>query len=389
MANPAALPWLGFRRTDGRIGIRNCLAVISATDAANPVARRLAAAVPGAVAITPLYGRGQLGDDLALSIRTMVGLGTNPNVYAVLVVSLEPVAGARVAEAIAAAGTPVEMLSIQSLSGTPNLQARGTVLLDAWRSDAVRVARTPFVEGELSIGLECGGSDSSSGLVSNPAIGLVCDRLVDAGARLVFSEPVECLGGEAALDARAASPAVAAAIRDTILKYERIAEAAQVNLNAVNPAPDNIRGGLTTIEEKSLGAICKTGTRPISGVLSYGAPAPAPGLYLMDAPAPATENITALSAGGAHAILFGTGALNSIGSPVSPTIKICGNPRTCAAMPVHIDVPLGDVVTGETSLQAAGERIYAGLRKVACGALTAAERLGELEVAISRIRPSI
>ncbi|MFG1424562.1 UxaA family hydrolase [Roseixanthobacter glucoisosaccharinicivorans] len=381
--------WLGFRRADGTLGIRNLLAVISATDAANPVARRLAAAVPDAVALTPLYGRGQLGDDLDLSIGTMAGLGLNPNVYAVLVVSLEPVAGERVAALIRSGGKPVETLSIQGCLGTRNMMEAGRAILERWQADAAALERSAFSPAELTIGLECGGSDSSSGLVSNPAIGILCDRMVDAGARLVFSEPVELLGGEAALDARAASPDVARQVRETILKYERIAEAAHVNLNAVNPAPDNIKGGLTTIEEKSLGAMCKSGSRPLRGVLAYGAAAPAPGLWLMDAPAPATENITALSAGGAHIILFGTGALNSIGSPVSPTIKICGNPRTCATMAEHIDVPLDDIVTGDTSLAEAAARIEACMQDVARGTLTAAERLGELEIAISRIRPSI
>lgn len=384
-----ARTWLGFHRADGSVGIRNYLAVIAVTDAANPVARRLAAAIPDAVAITPLYGRGQLGDDLELSISAMTGLGLNPNVFAALVVSLEPVAGDRVATRIAASGKLVESLSIQGSLGTSNLQREGIAILSAWHEQAKHLVREPFELADLTIGLECGGSDSSSGLVSNPAIGLVADRLIDHGARVVFSEPVECLGGEDVLAGRAASPGVAQAVGAVISKYERIAEDAHVNLNAVNPAPDNIRGGLTTIEEKSLGAICKSGSRPLVGVLGYGEAAPAPGLYLMDAPAPATENITALSAGGAHMILFGTGALNNIGSPVSPTIKICGNPRTCATMPEHIDVALDDVITDQTSLQEAAERILDHMQSVAGGQPTASEALGEVEIAISRIRPSI
>lgn len=381
--------WAGYRRRNGTVGIRNYLAVISATDAANPVARRLAAAVPGAVAITPLYGRGQLGDDLDLSINTMAALGAHPNVYATLTVSLEPVAGDRVAHLVAKAGKPVESLSIQGSYGTRNLEKSGTALLSAWQAEIAMEKRTPFAPAELTIGLECGGSDASSGLVSNPAIGIVSDWLVDQGARVVFSEPVECLGGEEALEARAASPEVWQAVRAVIRKYEKIAEDAQINLNSVNPAPDNIRGGLTTIEEKSLGAICKSGSRLLRGVLGYGEAAPAPGLYLMDAPAAATENITALSAGGAHAILFGTGALNSIGSPVSPTVKICGNPKTCARFEDHIDVAISEVITAAVPLQMGAEKILARLRQIALGAPTACEELGETEVAISRIRPSI
>jgi altronate dehydratase large subunit len=381
--------WTGFRRANGSVGLRNYLAVIAATDAANPVARRIAAATPGAIAITPLYGRGQLGDDLELSISTMAGLGLNPNVYAVLIVSLEPVAGEKVAERIAASGKPVETLSIQSSLGTVKLARAAANILGVWSVDAARIMRTSMDPGELAIGLECGGSDTSSGLVSNPAIGKVADQLVDWGARVIFSEPVECLGGEDALAKRSASPEIADAVRSMVKRYEQIAEQAGVDLNAINPAPDNIRGGLTTIEEKSLGALCKTGSRALSGVLGYGESPPASGLYLMDAPAAATENITALAAGGVHAILFGTGALNSIGNPVSPTIKICGNPRTCSTMSDHIDVDLADVITSDTSIEEAGQRVLQRLRDIADGKETRCEVLGELEIAISRIGLSV
>lgn len=381
--------WTGLRRQNGTIGLRNYLAVIAATDAANPVVRRIAASVPGAVAITPLYGRGQLGDDLELSINTMAGLGINPNVYAALIVSLEPVAGNRVAERIAASGKSVEALSIQGALGTTKLQQAAKRVLETWAADAARLKRAVMDPGELVIGLECGGSDTTSGLVSNPAIGIVADQLVDWGAKVVFSEPVECLGGEDALASRSKTPEIAAAVRDMVVRYEKIAENAGVDLNAINPAPDNIRGGLTTIEEKSLGALCKTGTRRLSGVLGYGEAPKAPGLYLMDAPAAATENMTALAAGGTHAILFGTGALNSIGNPVSPTIKICGNPNTCSTMSDHVDVDLSDVVTADTSIAQAGERILEFMRDVAAGKETRCEVLGEIEVAVSRIGLSV
>jgi altronate dehydratase large subunit len=381
--------WTGFRRKNGTVGLRNYLAVIAATDAANPVARRIAASVPGGVAITPLYGRGQLGKDLEQSINTMAGLGINPNVYAALIVSLEPVAGGRVAERIAASGKPVEALSIQGAPGTTRLQQASKAILDVWAADAARLVRTAMDPGELVIGLECGGSDTTSGIVSNPAIGIVADQLIDWGASVIFSEPVECLGGEDALASRSRTPEIAAAVRDLVVHYEKIAENAGIDLNAINPAPDNIRGGLTTIEEKSLGALCKTGTRQLSGVLGYGEAPRAPGLYLMDAPAAATENITALAAGGTHAILFGTGALNSIGNPVSPTVKICGNPSTCSTMPDHVDVDLSDVVTADTSIAQAGARVLAFLRDVAAGQETRCEVLGEVEVAISRIGPSV
>jgi altronate dehydratase large subunit len=379
----------GFRRADGRIGIRNYLAVIAATDAANPVVRRIAAAIPGAVAITPLYGRGQLGEDLALSVRTMIGLGSNPNVYGALVVSLERVAGSRVADAISAKVTRCALMGIQEEGGTPKLFDRAVALLREWKREADALKRSPIALSELIVGLECGGSDTTSGLVANPAIGLVTDQIIDAGGTAIFSEPVECLGGEAALTARAPDTAVQEKIRATVRKYEDIALRAGVDLNKTNPAPDNIRGGLTTIEEKSLGSISKAGTRAIAGVLGYGEAPPRPGLYLMDAPAPATENITALGAGGAHLILFGTGVGNSIGCPVSPTVKICGNPLTCETFAAHIDTDLSDVIAEGRSLGTAGDAVMAATCAVVNGEITRCEALGETEVAISRIGESV
>lgn len=380
---------MAYTRPDGRRGIRNLLAIVAATDAANPVARRLAAAVPDCVAITPLYGRGQLGEDLALSIRTMVGLGSHPNVYATLVVSLERVAGSRVYEGICAAGTPCEVMGIQEEGGTPALFEKGRQLLQQWHGEAQELQRQPAALSEFVIGLECGGSDTTSGLVANPAIGVVTDLIVDSGGTAIFSEPVECLGGEAALAARAADEQVRSDIESAIKKYEDIAKRAGVDLNKTNPAPDNIRGGLTTIEEKSLGSICKTGRRRISGVLGYGVAAPGPGLYLMDAPAPATENITALAAGGCHLILFATGVGNSIGNPVSPTVKVCGNNQTCRTFQSHIDLDLSSVLTQGLSLEKAGDLVARSMAEIINGKETCCEILGETETAISRIGESV
>lgn len=378
-----------YRRGDGRIGIRNLLLVMAVTDAGNPVARSIAAHVSGAVAVAPPYGRGQLGEDLEQTVRTFVGLGLSPNVYAVLVVSLEPVAGARVAESIARYGKPVESLSIQAEHGTQGVRRKGIRLLRVWERDAKRLSREKASFGELCIGLECGGSDATSELVSNPAIGIITDRLIDSGGTAIFSEPVECLGGEVILGQRAKTRKIARDILCTIKKYENIAMLAGVDLNRINPAPDNLRGGLTTIEEKSLGSICKSGSRPISGVLGCGERPTQPGLFLMDAPAPATENITALGAAGVQAILFGTGMVNTIGSPIAPTIKICGNPQSCDAMRTHIDVDVSDVITGDANLENAADKIGRRLRRVIEGGATRCEVLGEVEVAISRIGPSI
>jgi len=379
----------GYLRPNGQIGIRNYLAIVAATDAANPVARRLAAAVPGCVAITPLYGRGQLGDDLAQSVRTLIGLGAHPNVYATLVVSLERSAGERARQGIAATGKTCELMGIQEAGGTQQLFRRAKALLETWLQETRALKPVPVRLEQLTVGLECGGSDTTSGLVTNPAIGLLTDRIVDAGGTAIFSEPVECLGGEAALADRAESQDVARRIDATIRKYEDIAQRAGIDLNKVNPAPDNIRGGLTTIEEKSLGALCKSGSRKIRGVLDYGQAAGRNGLYLMDAPAAATENLTALAAGGCHLILFATGAGNSIGNPVSPTVKICANPHTCDSFADHIDVDISPVLREGLPLAQAAEAIAGFMAEVTHGRETRCETLGETEIAISRIGESV
>jgi altronate dehydratase large subunit len=239
------------------------------------------------------------------------------------------------------------------------------------------------------IGLECGGSDTTSGLVANPAIGLLTDRLVDAGGTAIFSEPVECLGAETLLIARAGSRAVARAILRAVRKYETIARRAGIDLTRTNPTPDNLRGGLTTIEEKSLGAVAKSGCRPVRGVLRYAEPPPARGVYLMDAPAAATENLTALAGGGAVAILFATGVGNPVGNPIAPTLKICANPRTCRTFRDHVDVDISACLAGRGTLAEASRTIEEALRAVLNGRPTRCEILGEMETAISRIAPSV
>src|SRR5690606_18163816 len=208
---------------------------------------------------------------------------------------------------------------------------RGHEILSRMIADSQAVVPEPIAPGDLVIGLECGGSDTTSGLFGNPSLGLFTDRFIDAGGTAIFSEPVECLGGEEALTARAVTPNVGKKIVAAIHRYRDIALEQGVDLTGVNPTPDNIAGGLTTIEEKSLGAIAKSGTRPIQGLLGYGEAAPGRGLWFMEAPAGAVENLTALAAAGAQAIFLVTGGCNPIGHPLSPTIKICANPVTVSA----------------------------------------------------------
>ena len=316
----------GFRRTDGRAGIRNIVVVMAAADNVNPLARRLALEVPGVVCLPASYGRGQLGEDLDQTLAAMAGLAAHPNVFGTLIVSFEPESARRVSERVEAMGREVDNLSLLREGGFTAATKAGREILSRLSATARTEKRKPFSTKELLIGLECGGSDTSSGVIANPALGMLSDRLIDSGATTIFSEPLECIGCESSLVTRAVNPRVAVRITASIEKYKKIALDQGVDLTGVNPTADNIAGGLSSIEEKSLGALAKSGTCPIKGVLSYGERPPGKGLWFMDAPAAAVENLTALAAAGCQAIVFSTGSVNPVGHPISPTLKICANP---------------------------------------------------------------
>lgn len=379
----------GYLREDGRKGIRNLVAVLAAADNVNPLARLLVERVPGSLCLQASYGRGQMGKDFELALRAMAGLAAHPNIARCLVVSFEPESSLRIIERTTRIGRAVESLCFLQEGGLEASLEKGEAILRRMHQEAAKAARTTLYPSELVIGLECGGSDTTSGLFGNPALGAFTDLLVDAGGTAVFSEPVECLGGEELLQKRAASPQVAKQLIDTVHAYDELAKEHGVDLAGTNPTPDNMAGGLTTIEEKSLGALAKSGSRTIEGVLGYAERAPKKGVWMMDAPAAAVENITALSAGGAQVICFVTGTGNPSGHPVSPTIKISANPNTVEKMSSHLDVPLSEMLQGTISLADGAQKIAAQVANVINGKATAAEKLGYLESNISRIGPSV
>lgn len=379
----------GYPRDDGRKGIQNLVVVMAAADNVNPLARQLAARNPGVVYLPASYGRGQMGEDFNITLRAMAGLAAHPNVAACLVVSFEPESGARIARLVERQGRTVEILSFLEEGGVEPSLASGGRILQGMQARAARVERVALKVEELVVGLECGGSDTTSGLFGNPALGLFTDWLIDSGGTAVFSEPVECLGAEDLLRKRAASPQVAQRLISTVEAYNRLAMDHGVDLAGTNPTPDNMAGGLTSIEEKSLGALAKTGTRTIMGVVGYGEAPPGPGVWMMDAPAAAVENITALAAGGAQLICFVTGSGNPSGHPIAPTIKISANPATVDRMPTHLDVGLADMLRARMTMAEAAEAIAEIVRKVINGAPTAAEKLDYLETNISRMGPSV
>ncbi len=339
--------------------------------------------------VTIQYGRGQFGADEETTTRSLIGLASNGNVAGVVIVSLEPVSAQRVADAVALTGKPVEVVAIQSAGDPLRAAAEGAAKAAKIVRYATRLRRETLSFAELTVGVECGGSDTTSGIASNPAVGWVADQVVDAGGRVLLSETSEILGAEHLLARRAATPDVANKIYEIVGNVEREAWRRGVDIRGANPVPDNIRGGLTTIEEKSLGAILKAGTRDVQGVLKYAERAEGNGLYVMDTAAPAVESLTGLAAGGSQIILFTTGVGNSVGVKLVPVVKVSGNPHTVRTMAASIDADVSAVTMGESSLQAAGKGLLAEFTEYLNGARTASEILGEEDVAISKIETTI
>jgi len=376
----------GWPRANGQIGIRNHVALIPAMPYAVPVCRRIADQVAGTAVITHLNGRGQAGDDLELTRSALVGVALNPNVAAAVVVGFEPKTTEAIAERIRAGGKAVESVLISGRGSLTAAEQGARAALDLVLK-ASRVERVPFGPGDLVIGAECGGSDATSGLASNPSVGAAMDRIVEAGGIVMFNEVHELIGAEAGLCARAADERVARRIMEITQYAVDEAFAAGVDIADTNPAPDNIAGGITTLEEKSLGAVAKGGTSVIRGVLEFGQSAPGPGLYIQNAPPPAPESIASMVASGAHIVVFTTGKGNPAGSPVTPIIKVSANPESVETMPENIDLDLSAVLLGGATIADGGRLVWDEIMTVASGGLTRAEVLGHDEFNIPRIGP--
>lgn len=384
----ADIGFWGYRRADGTAGIRNHVAILAVMDNVNGVVRHLEQLVRGTLAIPVWYGRGQFGADDVLFRNTQAGLAANPNIASVLVISLEKVSAAQVAATIAKSGKPVEQISVQDIGGTVEALAAGIRKLVPM-VEAASAQRPEFLPlSELVLGVECGGTDTTSGIAANPALGYVADAVVGAGGTVYLSETSEWMGAEQVLAKRAKTKAVSDEIWAAVRRIEDSAISRGVDIRGANPVPDNIRGGITTIEEKSLGAIIKGGTTEIQGVLPYAQRATGKGLYLMDTAAPAAESMTGLAAGGAQLILFSTGQMNIMGNLIAPTVKVTGNPRTAERLRDNVDVDVSPMLQGE-SLEAAGNRLLDFTLAVACGRYTKAEILGDVDIAISRIEPTV
>lgn len=374
----------GYERPDGTVGIRNLIAVISVMDNCNPVTRAVAQAVKGTVYLPGSYIRGQLGLDRAITLKATAGLCLNPNIAGVVLIGLEPITTRELADLIIPSGKPVETINIQLAGGTIDSIAQGTRAAMRLARNASRQARKQFPLSMLTLGLECGGSDTTSGLASNPSIGIVADKVIAAGGKAVISETSEFFGAEHLFAERAVDATVKERFLRAISSAEQEIIKQGVDLRGSNPTPDNIRGGLTTIEEKALGAMAKSGSSPLVGVLGYGDRPERAGLHFMSGPAPAVESITGLAAAGCQLGLFSTGVGNPIGHPVMTVIKVSGNRNTIDTFADNVDFDVSAILEKNEAIGSAGARLFDYTVAVSSGELTTSEVLSVQESAISR-----
>ncbi|MDD2673210.1 MAG: UxaA family hydrolase [Syntrophales bacterium] len=372
------MSFIGYPRQNGSVGSRNFIGIISTVSCANDLALWISEKVNGCVPF--LHGQGccQTQPDLNIVARTLISLGCNPNLAGVLLVSLgcESVIIDKIAEGIAESRKPVDKIVIQRDGGAMSAFAKGCILAAEMAADASRIRREEFPDSELVLGIKCGASDTTSGIIANPVVGATCDMLVDQGGTCLFGETTELIGAEHILASRAANPQVTEKIMDIVARMESRAKSMGFDMRGGQPTTGNIAGGLTTIEEKSLGAIAKAGTRMIDGVYQYGERPTGKGLFIIDTPGREPEFLTALGAAGAQAIVFTTGIGAPHGFPFVPVIKVTGNPITYERLSEHIDLFVK--MTDESCLDIAqlGEVLYQEVLAVASGRKTKAEITG-------------
>lgn len=374
----------GYRRKNGAVGVRNHVAIIPLDDLSNAAAEGVARLIPGTLPLPHHYGRLQFGEDLDLFFRTMIGNGANANIAAAVVIGIEPRWTQRLADGIARTGKPVEAFSIEG-AGDLRTVERAARAAKVMLQDASEIEREPVEVGDLVLSIKCGESDTTLGVAGNPALGRAIDHLIDAGATVIFGETSELTGGEHLIAARCATAEVREAFMRTYTAYVEFIESTGADLLGSQPTEGNIRGGLSTIEEKALGNIQKTGTRPVQSVLAPAEAPTGPGLHFMDSSSAAAEFITLMAAAGSVLHFFTTGQGNVVGNPVVPVIKISPNPNTVGTMGEHIDVDLTRLLAGEIDLDDAAARILATFERTVRGRLTAAEVLGHREFVLTKL----
>lgn len=383
------MTFYGYKRPDGRVGVRNHVLILPASVCASDTTRIVASQVTGAVTFNNQLGCSQVPVDQVYTMDVMAGFAANPNIYGTVVVSLgcENCQMDLVVKAIQErTNKPIQQVIIQEAGGTLKAIEAAVRYAKEMVAEASLLRREEFPISELIVGTECGGSDPTSGLAANPLIGQMSDLLVEAGATTVLSETTEFIGGEHLLAARAVNQEVHDRIYEIVHRYEKSLQMVGEEVREGNPSPGNKAGGLTTLEEKSLGCIHKGGHAPVSNVYDYAKPLKAhEGLVIMDTPGNDPSSVAAMVAGGCQIIVFSSGRGTPTGNPIAPVIKITGNRETYKKMSDNIDVDASPIIYGAKTLEGMGDELLDLVVKTADGQQTKAESLGYVEISIARV----
>jgi (2R)-sulfolactate sulfo-lyase subunit beta len=390
VVNVAQHSFFGYRRENGRVGIRNHVIILPLDDLSNASAEAVANNIKGTLALPHAYGRLQFGEDLELHFRTLIGTGSNPNVAACVVIGIEPSWTGRVVEGIAKTGKPVVGFAIEG-HGDINTIAAASRKAQEFVQWASEKQRESCSIKELFVSTKCGESDTTSGLASCPTVGNLIDKLDPLGATTCFGETSELTGAEIVCASRAATPEVKERFMKVFNVYQEVIDRHKTSdLSESQPTKGNIAGGLTTIEEKAFGNLQKIGrkTKFIDVLKPAESPAKGPGLYYMDTSSAAAECVTLQAAAGFVVHLFPTGQGNVIGNPIEPVIKLTANPKTARAMGEHIDLDVSGILRREMSLDEAGDRLIDIMLRTCNGRLTCAEALGHREFVMTKLYQS-
>lgn len=380
--------FLGYKRPDGKVGIRNHVLILPTCSCSSETCRKVAEQVKGTVAIPNQNGCAQVPGDLEITRQVLAGLASNPNVYGTILIGLgcENAQPMEMKELIQSkTNKPLEVLVIQEEGGTVSTLHKATLKAREMVEEASILQKESFPLSELIIGTECGGSDPTSGIASNPVVGNLSDRVVDLGGTMILCETTEFIGAEHLLAERAVTKDVANRIIGIVRQYEEHIQNVGENLRKGNPAPGNKAGGITTLEEKSLGCIHKGGHRPIVEVVDYAMCPTQKGLVIMDTPGYDIASVVGMASGGAQVVVFTTGRGTPTGNPIVPVVKITANQHTYYKMKDNIDFNVSQIISGQKSIDEMGERLLKEVLEVARGKVTKAEALGFQEFAINRL----
>jgi (2R)-sulfolactate sulfo-lyase subunit beta len=376
----------GYRRENGRVGVRNHVIILPVDDLSNAACEAVANNIKGTLAIPHPYGRLQFGADLDLHFRTLIGTGSNPNVAAVVVIGIEEGWTKRVVDGIAATGKPVTGFGIEGYGDHETIKRASKIAKDYVQAASEKQREACDIK-ELWVSTKCGESDTTSGCGSNPTVGNAFDKLHALGSYLCFGETTEITGGESIVAARCANDKVREQFMFMFNRYQDVINRWKTDdLSESQPTKGNIAGGLTTIEEKALGNIQKIGKKcTVDGVIDKAEMPTHPGLWFMDSSSAAAEMVTLCAASGYVVHFFPTGQGNVIGNPILPVIKLCANPRTVRLMSEHMDVDCSALLQAEKTLDETGDMLLECMLRTANGRLTAAEALGHREFVLTRL----